>query len=177
MLYCQVLPPFILMYVGSLDRHEAIYTDSAHAHHSLVICFSECGNGTSQARLPTHTWTSSGQLRALGSYCLVCYLPQTQYSLVASIPHHGVCMCHGCQWARGVCTVRGHWVSVTANIGCMRKYTAWTSMPFMGRYVCRSQQIQRKEFDSAQYTHTGMAGTLGASHISRTSKYNTLHKW
>ena len=171
MLYCQVLPPFIPMYVGSLDRHEAIYTDS-HAPHSLVICSSKGGNGTSQACLPTHTWTSSGQLRALGSYCLVCYPPQIQYNLLASIPHHG-----GCQWARGVCTVRGHWVSVTANIGCMRKYTAWTSMPFMGRYVCRSQQLQRKEFDSAQYTHTGMAGKLGASQISRTLKYNTLRKW
>ena len=61
MLYCQVLPPFIPMYTGSLDRHEAIYTDY-HAPHSLVICFSKGGNGTSQARLPTHTWTSSGQL-------------------------------------------------------------------------------------------------------------------
>ena len=133
------------MYAGSLDGHEAMHTDS-HAPHSLVICSSKGGSGTSQARLPTHTWTSSGQLRHLAvTAWYSTYPPQVQYSLVARIPDHGVCMCHGCQWARGVCTVRGHWVSVTANVVCMLKYTVRTSMPFMGRYVNRSQQLRTKE--------------------------------
>ena len=49
------------MYAGSLDGHEAMHTHS-HAPHSLVICSSKGGSGTSQAHLPTHTRTSSGQL-------------------------------------------------------------------------------------------------------------------
>ena len=92
--------------------------------------------------IPGHPVASLGTWQLLPG---ILPLSQIQYSLVASIPDHGVCMCHGCQWARGVCTVRGHWVSVTANVVCMWKYTVRTSMPFMGRYVHRSQQLRTKE--------------------------------